>query len=394
MKRLQNLFRVSALKAFFAAAVFCVMTIPALAADTNSPAEKLLRRGHELEKNGDAHGAFQAYRESAELGSAFAMAEVYLCYWEAKGVAADRATAMEWLKKSTDANNPFGECLMGYRCETIEWEGEGAARHLTKADFPGALRWYRLSAEQDWAGGQYHLGLFFLEGKVVSQDETRGLDLIRAAADKGLRPALEELADLYARGVGEPRHDGERPVALLERAGEWEKLQFRCEHGFGTHRDLVQAARCYGKLSLAGGYYHSPGDLVDKIEFHPPGVDASGTPILQPADRHVTILGLPHPADGPSEDVRRVLSLYLKAARGDGAAAYHLANFYLTGKDVPKSAPSAWAWFNVAAKNGITAAREKISGLEKNLTGDELKSSQQRLATITTDLRAAAVALP
>jgi len=338
-----------------------------------------LNLGLLYEGEGDQGQAFRYYLQAAEAGDPEAMAQVYLCYWEAKGIAADHAKAMEWLKKSAEANSPFGECLMGYRCEDTEWVGEGPTWHQLPVDLPAALRWYRKSAAQNWAGGQYHLGLIYLEGKAVAQDEARGLELIRAAADQGHEDALHELADLYARGVGEPRNESELPMALLERLGKWEDLLFRYEYGLGTERDLVLAARCGCKLTS---------DLRDKVEFKGPTAGQMGTPILEAPDGWLQILGPPHHSDAlAGDDVMRVLAFYLKAARGDGAAAFRLGIFYETGVNAPQSAVSAWAWFSFAALNGSAPAREKIAALEKQLSTDEMKSAQKRLAAITADLR-------
>lgn len=349
------------------------------AAEEKNSSLARLNLGLLYEGKGDPGQAFRYYLQAAEAGDPEAMAQVYLCYWEAKGVAADHAKAMEWLKKSAEANSPFGECLMGYRCENTEWVGKGPTWHQLPVDLPAALRWYRKSAAQNWAGGQYHLGLMYLEGKAVAQDEARGLELIRAAADQNHEDALLELANLYARGVGEPRTDSERPMALSERFGKWEDLLFRYEHGLGTERDLVMAARCCCKVTS---------DLQDKIEFKGPTAGQMGTQILQsPDDRH-QIAAQPHHSDAlADDDVMRVLSSYLKAARGDGAAAFRLGTFYETGVNAPRSALSAWAWFSVAARNGNAPAREKIAVQEKQLSTDEMKSARKRLAAITADLR-------
>jgi len=360
--------------------------------DTNATAEKLLHQDHQFEHAGDLEKAFQTYREAANQGSTFAMAEIYVCYWEGKGVAADRQKAMDWLKKSTDVNNPYAECLMGYRCETPEC-GEDVNHHLPKPDWQGALRWYRRSAEQNWAAGQYHLGMLYLEGRAVAVDEARGLELIRAASDQGLKSAVQELADLYACGIGEPRSDRDRPLALLASIQNWPALQFRYEHGLGTELDLVAAARYYSKIVLRGTWHYSPDDLIKKIEFTPPRDQQMGTSLLFPADGHVQILGPTGSGHGPSRDVLQMLSLYLKAARGDGLPPFRIGDFYLTGVNAPKSAPSAWAWFKVAGQNGYTPAREKIAGLEKQLTADEMQIARQRLAALTSDLQEVAAAI-
>ena len=336
------------------------------------------------ERAGDRSQAFRYFLQAAQAGDGEAMAQVYLCYWEAKGVAADHAKAMEWLNRSVAADNPFGECLMGYRCENTEWVGAGATWHQLPVDLPGALHWYQKSAAQNWAGGQYHLGLMYLEGKAVTPDEAHGLELIRAAADQDHEESLLELAKLYARGIGEPRRENETPLALLERLGKWEQLIFRHQYGLGTPRDLVMAARCCAKATA---------DLADKVEFNGSNAGQGGAPIIQtPDDRH-WMSGPPYHAALADDKVMRVLSVYLKAARGDGAAAFQLATFYETGVNAPQSAIPAWAWFSVAARNGHAPAREKIAALEKQFSTEELKSARKRLEKISADLKPVAAIL-
>lgn len=361
------------------------------AADEKNNSLARLNLGLLYEGEGDQSQAFRYYLQAAEAGDPEAMAQVYLCYWEAKGIAADHAKALEWLKKSAEANSPFGECLMGYYCENTEWVGEGQTWHQLPVNLPAALHWYRKSTAQNWAGGQYHLGLLYLEGNAVAQDEARGLELIRAAADQGHEDVVHELADLYARGVGEPRDEADRPIHLLHRAQAWGDLIFRNEHGVGTERDLIVAAQYYCYAAMTGSRFHVQFSLADKVEFHPPN-RSWGTPLHEVADRHVKIFGPPIDIEA-SDDLLRALSLYLKSARGDGEAAVQIGQRYLTGQDAPKSTAFAWTWFQIAAKNGSTASHERVLALEKQMTGEELKSAQARWAAITVDLQRVAPAV-
>lgn len=341
----------------------------------------------------DPAKAIQYFAPAAEAGDSEAMVNLYCCYWEGKGVASNHAKAMEWLIKSAAAKNPWAECLMGYRCEQVEWVGEGRERQLTKPDLQGALGWYRRSAAQGWAGGQYRLGLMYLKGEAVARDEARALELMRAAADQEHDEALEELALLYACGVGEPRSESDRPVALFEQAGSWKQLMLRYKQGLGTERDVIMAARAYSKLilgrgrSLDGRKYHSPGDLNDKIEFKPVTEGSVGTPIIQGADRHLYMSGPPSRSGSPGDDVLQALSVYLKAARGDGAAAMQLGRHYETGRDAPQSAPKAWAWFSLAAQNGNAEAGGKLAALAGLMSRDERQAAQQQWASLQADLK-------
>lgn len=372
--------------------VFGLAGLPghAQSADTNSPAEQLLQRGYDFEGRGDLTNAFLAYREAAEMGSTFAMAEVYLCYWDAKGATRNHVKAMAWLKKSADAGNPYGECLMGYRCENTPWEGEGQNWHHVKPDWTGALHWYRLSAAQNWPGGQYNLGRLYLQGKAVELDEARGLELVRSAADQQQWAAEHELASLYAQGIGEPRNEEDRPIPILQRIHAWEDLIFRFEHGLGTDRDLIVAAQYYCQQTLAQSNKMS---LAAYLEFHPNPPPATFRNIT-PSDGHARIICGPRPAnDQASDEVLRAVSLYLKSARGETPAALQIARRYQTGQDAPRSVSRAWAWFTIAGRNGSAEAQTIATKLESQMSRDELAAARKYLAEQTDILKLAASAI-
>ena len=119
-----------------------------------------------------------------------------------------------------------------------------------------------------------------------------------------------------------------------------------------------------------------------------------GTPVFSSPDGRYQIDGPSHHLNAlAGDEVMRVLSVYLKAARGDGPTAQRLGNFYLAGDNVPTSAPKAWAWFKVAAQNDLAAAREKISTAESQMSGEELKSAQKELEKISADMKPVAVIL-
>jgi TPR repeat protein len=350
------------------------------------PAQVNLGRLYQIE--GRQTDAFRAFQKAAEQDSTDAMTELYRCYWVGRGVPSDHAKAMEWLTKAAEANDPEAQCLMGYRCETREWKGEGENRRLTPKKPLEAFRWYRRSAEQNWPGGLYHLGLCYLKGDVVERDEARALELIRTAADEGVEDAIHDLARLYARGIGEPRSEQDRPMALLRRIGAWGDLMVRYEHGLGTREDLVEAARCYSKLALSGSsYYHSPDNLADKVEFKP--VQRSwGNPMMSAPDGHGQLTGpsgdSSHP---PSDDVLRALSLILKAAKGDGQSAERIGEKYALGDGAEQSAVKAWAWFTVAAQNGAPKAGEKAKALSAHLTDAETTAGREYLQDLRKELK-------
>jgi TPR repeat protein len=67
-------------------------------------------------------------------------------------------------------------------------------------DYPEALRWYRLAADQSDADAQYNLGLAYANGQGVAQDYPEAVKWYRLAADQGHARAQNALGIMYARG--------------------------------------------------------------------------------------------------------------------------------------------------------------------------------------------------
>src|SRR5688572_640642 len=107
----------------------------------------------------------------------------------------------------------------------------------------------RVKADEGNASALLDLAHEHLEGEVLSVDEARAVELTRAAADKNYAAAQFELAEMYAFGMGEPRHNRETPVQLYLKAatnGNGEamvRLAKRYRTGFGVERDQLEAIR-------------------------------------------------------------------------------------------------------------------------------------------------------
>jgi TPR repeat protein len=350
-----------------------------MASKTKDPALAKLNIGLVYqETRGRPEKAVPFFQQAADEGSTEAMVQLYVCYWRGKGVAADHDKAIEWLTKAGNAGDPYAQCLLGDYFEQREWKGEGKDRRLTAPNWAQAFHWSRLSAEQNWPGGQYHLGMLYVRGQGVERDEARGLALVRAAADEGVEAALHDLASLYAQGIGAPRSEADRPINLLWRSKSWEELIRRFERGLGTERDIVSAAECYCETALLNAPYYWRYTLEDKIEYHP-GKSQNAWTSFRADDDHVSI-GITIPYEDGSDDLRRALSLYLKSAKGDGRAAFQIGTRYLKGQDAPQSNTRAWAWFAIAAREGSSEAREKMKELESQMTPDELKAAERERA--------------
>jgi len=62
--------------------------------------------------------------------------------------------------------------------------------------------WYKKAADQGHSGGQYCLGIMYLDGEGGPQDIVKGMELVRAATvgEEPDYPAAMELASIYQDG--------------------------------------------------------------------------------------------------------------------------------------------------------------------------------------------------
>jgi TPR repeat protein len=343
--------------------------------------------------------AISFYKQAADDGDTDAMASLYLVYSNGRGVAVDRAEGVKWLTKAAEAGSAHAQCLLGDYHENPRWETAGGRMVLPPPNMPEAVRWYRLSADQGWAGGQYHLGLCYLAGNGVEQNEEHGLELLRQAADQNHAYAEFDLAGLYARGIGEPRNDQDRPDVLLQRVlksdqqddyyeikNAYDSLVFRQEHGIGSEPDIFAAVQWYCRGAVAGmdGY-----SIADKIEPGPK-VDPNIKSFHGDAGRKSLAISWP----AISGRFRSAMSEYLKAAvSSDHSGLMLIGEKYLTGRGVPKSASKAWLWFSLASENGVSDAAPKILEAETHMTAAGLTEARQQLPDKVKDLSSAAFLL-
>ena len=66
----------------------------------------------------------------------------------------------------------------------------------------GTVKWFRLAAEQGDAPAQHNLGVSYLNGEGVLQDDREAVKWFRLAAEQGDAQAQHNLGVMYAQGSG------------------------------------------------------------------------------------------------------------------------------------------------------------------------------------------------
>ena len=86
-------------------------------------------------------------------------------------------------------------------------------------DYPQAVKWFRMAAEQWDPQGQVSLGDCYLSGRGLTQDAREAEKWFRAAAEQGGWTGQQRLGEFYARRRDEHPGDEEAPSLCEQIAG-------------------------------------------------------------------------------------------------------------------------------------------------------------------------------
>jgi TPR repeat protein len=154
----------------------------------------------------------------------------------------------EWIEsaKAGDAHAQHG---LGMLYEL----GEG----VPHADPKAAADWYQRAAAQNYAPALNNLARLYADGRGVSQDVPKAIELWSRAADAGNTTARFNLGLQYTTGSGVPKDMAKAASYLLEAAESGlPEAQFAVagfyRDGTGVERDLDAARKWYDRAATAG----------------------------------------------------------------------------------------------------------------------------------------------
>jgi TPR repeat protein len=214
--------------------------------------------------------------------------------------------ALRQLMIRAERGDPNAEYYLGLMYEA----GEGVDK-----DAMQAARWYRRSADQNFAAAQYNLGYLYDRGK----DYAQAAQWYRRAADQGHAFSQLYLGIMYRRGEGVPK-DNVQAALWLRRAadqrlsGAQYYLGLMYEEGEGVAKDEIQAAKWYR----------------------------------------------------------------LAAEQGLAAAQNALGWMNAEGKGVPRDLVAAYMWLNLAATQGDETAKRNRDIVGKQMTAEQIAEAQRR----------------
>lgn len=150
--------------------------------------------------------ALAELKEFAENGNMDAQWELAQYYWENPecGTPYD---GIDWARKAAEQGHPEAELYVGEYCE----------HHL---DEPQAAMWYERAAEHGNVLGDYHLGLYYKEGRGGLPHDLKCAETCFLRASEYVEAAYEYY-DCFRKRIGDSESDDwEYAVALLIRSAD------------------------------------------------------------------------------------------------------------------------------------------------------------------------------
>ena len=229
-------------------------------------------------------------------------------------------------------------------------------------------------ALQGDASCQYELGLKYLSGDEVPQNENEAIIWISAAAKQNHAPAQYQLARCYYRGIGLPESCTEalrfyRMAAEQNNPKAEYAMYLFCKMGIGTERNrgeaLVWCNRAAEHGNPSAQYYVGEYLMDQAFDIKSKNADQAEairteairwfTMAAEQGDVHAQYAAYIH-----SRDKMDLKWCKLAAEQGHLEAQKQMAKCYETGYGVSTSQAEAFKWYKLAAEQGECIAQYSL----------------------------------
>lgn len=255
-------------------------------------------------------------------------------------------------------------------------------------DYDEAAKYFRLAAEQGFAGAQNSLGWAYLHGMGLPPDAREAMKWFQKAADQGNTRAEVNLAWMYAQGAyGTDATSGQGADAQVRSGGNAPNHQL-AEKLMSQGVDLKSAEGQYdmgdmlenemddeghqdtNSFPAAGEWFRKAAEqglakaqyrLADMYDTGKFGDDQRSNCVPwflkaaaqgnADAQSEIGDLSMEYPNDPLLKPVDPVAALRQSAEQGNLDAQYQLAHRYETGHGVPKDPVESFKWMQMASQN-------------------------------------------
>jgi TPR repeat protein len=156
------------------------------------------------------------------------------------------------LFEDTKATANEGYALAQYALGVFYDNGKGVTQ-----DYAEAINWYRKAAEQNFVQAEYNLGVHYANGEGVTKDETEAVKWYRKAANQSHTKAQYNLGQFYYNGKGVEK-DAIEAVKWWRKAAEQGDAQSQNNlgvcytRGDGVSKDDIEAIKWFRKAAEQG----------------------------------------------------------------------------------------------------------------------------------------------
>lgn len=288
-------------------------------------------------------------------------------YWEQIGQkeGAERAKAgFTWVEKAA------AQGVIPAQFDAGMFYAERMRYVVVDRDMRVAAAWLQKAADQGHEESLHQLAELHWEGELGPPDLGQAVRLLQRCVDLGCHRAEYQLAMLYANGEGEPRHDGEGPAALLEKARAggvplafWELAQ-RYRIGFGVAHHPVRTARYYV--------------LITQFE----NVDWKLQRRVSEVFELLTPAGDPKPnADPETYRFAEYLAVQARAIQErEPAAILQMVEWELAKAADDRTQVFAYFWLSRAQRRGSSAAATARDQLQQTMSAALLAQAEAEVA--------------
>jgi TPR repeat protein len=213
-------------------------------------------------------------------------------------------------------------------------KGKSAYDHK---DYAAALAEWTQGAQAGDAKSQHRLGLMYVQGVGVPQDQAKALSLFQAAAKAGYAKGQAAMGNMYAYGFGVAKDDAQalkwyRKAAEQNDGGAQFNIGLSYAQGHGVKASMAEAVNWYRKAAENGV---------------PEAQNSLGAAYRQ--------------GDGVQQDAAESTRWLRKAAdQGLAEAQYNLCVDSASGDGVPENDIEAASWCRKAARQGLAQAQQAL----------------------------------